>query len=211
MFMQVGPLLLALSLVASLPAALAQPNLRSTFPGRRVGGGTRGECTARVLAHLVPAASVYAPGASGLIGVLEGPSQNPQSVAVTFRQMNSAGSADSARGLELTRTLPASAAGVTLFEVHLKGATVWESSYQCDQGPGDATDPLGVVSSEAPPAVSLLVADSTAVDQVIQKELGALRGLCGQTVARTHLASAFGLADVMGSDWPDQLPIRCLT
>lgn len=48
----------------------AQANPRSTFPGRRVGGGTRGECSARTLVHLVPETSVYAPDASGLVGLV---------------------------------------------------------------------------------------------------------------------------------------------
>ena len=36
-------------------AALAQPDSRNSFPGRRVGGGTRGACTSRLIAHLAPA------------------------------------------------------------------------------------------------------------------------------------------------------------
>ena len=38
----------------------AEPTLsqsRSTFPGRRVGGSTRGECAAREIIHLVPETS----------------------------------------------------------------------------------------------------------------------------------------------------------
>ena len=80
--MRVAPLAVCLALVADASAVMAQPNLRSTFPGRRVGGGTRGECTARVLAHLVPGSSVFAPGASGLIGLVEGPTANPRPVAI---------------------------------------------------------------------------------------------------------------------------------
>ncbi len=58
-------------------ASLAQTNLRSTFPGRRIGGGTRGECTARVLAHLVPRDSVFAPGPALSVALLEGPTPTP--------------------------------------------------------------------------------------------------------------------------------------
>ena len=83
--MRVAPLLIGLAVAAQASAALAQPNLRSTFPGRRVGGATRGECTARVLAHLVPGSSVFAPGAGGLIGLMEGPTANPRPVAISFR------------------------------------------------------------------------------------------------------------------------------
>ena len=207
--MRIAPVLLTLALVAEASAAVAQPNLRSTFPGRRVGGGTRGECTARVLAHLVPGSSVFAP-AAGLIGLLEGPTANPRPVAISFRQMNAAGSSDAARNLLASRDLPASSAGVTLFTVPLKGATVWESSYRCDEAPGDPNDPLAMVSSEAPPAVSLLLTEATPADAALQARLKDLRALCGRTVPRDQLASAFDLADVLsGADWPAQLPVHC--
>ena len=34
----------------------------------------------------------------------------------------------------------------------LKGATVWESSYLCEEGVSDPSDPLAMVSAAAPPA-----------------------------------------------------------
>ena len=37
-------------------------DLRSQFPGRRVGGGTRGECSARYLALIVNPDSIFSPG-----------------------------------------------------------------------------------------------------------------------------------------------------
>jgi len=206
---RVTPLLIGVALTLEASVALAQPNLRSTFPGRRVGGGTRGECTARVLAHLVPGSSVYAP-AGGLIGVLEGPSANPRPVAISFRQMNASGSSDAARKLLANRELPAAAAGVTLLSVPLKGATVWESSYRCEEAPGDPNDPLAMVSSEAPPAVSLLLSDATPADTALQARLKDLKALCGRTISREQLGGAFDLSDVLsGPDWPAQLPVRC--
>lgn len=207
--MRLAPLLLGLTVLLQASAALAQPNLRSTFPGRRVGGGTRGECTARVLAHLVPGSSVYAPGASGLLGILEGPTANPRPVAISIRQVNASGNADAARSLLLQKELPAGAAGVSLFSVALKSASVWESSYRCDEGSPDPSDPLAMVSSVAPPAVSLLLTDVTPADAALQTKLKQLRSLCGKTVAREQLAADFDLRDVISADWPAQLPVRC--
>ena len=208
--MRVAPLLIGLAVVAQASAVLAQPNLRSTFPGRRVGGGTRGECTARVLAHLVPGSSVFAPGPTGWIGLVEGPTANPRPVAISFRQANASGSSDAARTLLAKRELPASTAGVTLLAISLKGASVWESSYQCDAGPGDPSDPLSMVSAAAPPAVSLLLTgDVTPADTALQGKLKGLKALCGKTIAREQLASSFELGDVISSEWPAQLPVRC--
>lgn len=209
--MRLASLLLAAALLAEGSAALAQPNLRSTFPGRRVGGGTRGECTARVLAHLVPGSSVYAPGSAGLIGILEGPSAHPRPVAISLRQMSAAGSTDEARKLLVSRDLPASSAGVTLLNVPLKGATVWESSYRCEEDAADSSDPLAMVSAAAPPAVSLLLVEATPADTALQSRLQSLKSLCGQSVSSQQLASTFDLTDlIQGGGWPSQLPVRCL-
>lgn len=209
--MRSASLLVALALLAQASAALAQPNLRSTFPGRRIGGGTRGECAARVLAHLVPSTSVFAPGAGGLIGLVEGPTANPRPIMATFRQANASGSSAAARELILQRQLPANGPGVTLFNVALKGPTVWESTYACDEGPGDPSDPLAMVSSQTPPAVSLLLADPTPADTALQSKLKGLRSLCGKTIAREQLAADFDLRDVINAEWPEQLPVRCPT
>lgn len=88
------PLSLGLAAPAPLPpgggpdlsgagAALAQkpaadPSRR--FPLRREGGGTRGACAARLLAHLVPPDGHLDPGPDGILGVIEAeaPRQIPQ-------------------------------------------------------------------------------------------------------------------------------------
>ncbi|MFM7674734.1 MAG: hypothetical protein ACKO5F_03925 [Synechococcus sp.] len=205
------PALLALG-VAAAPAAWAQENLRNTFPGRRVGGGTRGECSARVVANLVPSTSVFAPGASRRIGVLEGPTANPRPLRLAFRPLNSSGSADMARTATSLRTLPASPAGVTLVTLPLlKAPTVWESSFACEEGTPDPQDPLAFVQSESPPAVSLLVADtdSTPEDKPLQAALQQLAQACGSTAPREQVARLFGLTDVVTAEWPAALPVRC--
>ena len=92
------------------------------FPGRRVGGGSRGECSA-TLVHLVPETSVYAPDASGLVGLLQGPSNSPVSLQVTLKPED--GSAAS------TEMLAAGPASVVLFDMQAKRPVVWESSFSC--------------------------------------------------------------------------------
>ena len=93
--------------VSGLPEpGLAQANLRNTFPGRRVGGGTRGECSARILAHLVPGSSVYSAGSSGDLAVVQGPTANPVSLTMVFKPK--------AGGASTQRTFPASPAALIL-------------------------------------------------------------------------------------------------
>ena len=198
----------ALALIAADGAVLAQPNLRSTFPGRRVGGGTRGECSARVLANLVPESSVYAPGSGRLLGVLEGPTANPRPVQVSFQpEGSSAGGAAPSR----TLTLAAASAGIVLFRLP-EGALPlrWESTFQCDAATKAGDDPLSFVTASSPPALSLLVADESAPDRKLQLALKSLLKFCGTSVPREQIAQNFGLADTVKGDWPSQLPVRCL-
>lgn len=200
--------LAALALLVDTAAALAQSNQRTSFPGRRIGGGTRGECAARVLAHLVPSDSVFAPGPALTVAVLEGPTANPRPVKLQFRPRDPGGTAT---GAAVERNLPASAVGVTLLKLSaFKGAEVWESSYRCDDPAPVSNDPLSFVESVSPPALSLLVTEVTPADRTIQVGLQRLKGLCGSHVSRGDLAKSFGLEDVMGSEWPERLPVRCL-
>lgn len=187
------------------PVARAQNDLRSTFPGRRVGGGTRGECNARLIVHLVPSSSVFAPGQPGLLGLLQGPSANPRPLELRFRRQVGGGATGE-------RLLAAGGPALVLLpSPALDGPIVWESSYRCDQqiGAGTKADPMQFVDSTSPPALSLLVADSTPADATLQQKMRQLRGRCGATISRQELAATFALTDLLDASWPDQLPVRC--
>jgi len=190
-------------------AALAQESLRNTFPGRRVGGGTRGECSARVVAHLVPATSVFAPGRSGLVGLLQGPSANPRPLVTEVMPFVAVGTTPP-RNQGRQITVPATGAELVLLTPALPSLPrVWESSYQCE-GAAAADDPLAFVQAASPPARSLLVADGTPADQKIQAALQTLKRSCGASVPRDQLVSLFALGDVITTEWPQALPVRCL-
>lgn len=206
---------LALLAAVILPAialpelAMAQPALRSSFPGRRIGGGTRGECSARFLANLVPASSVFSPGAGQLIGLLEGPTASPQPLKLTFAPYRpDAAPVTSGPGVS-QRLLPPSPPSLVLISAPaIKAPTSWESTYSCPEGA--AAGELDFVQSASPPAVSLLLPQPEAADQPIQAALQKLRKACGRSLPLAEIASAFNLADALGSDWPQQLPVRCL-
>jgi hypothetical protein len=165
---------LALATFTAGEALAGSANLRNTAPGRRIGGGTRGECTARLIAHLVPSSSVFAPGSS--------------------------------------RTVPSSGAGLTLVIVPaFQGPTVWETASRCEDAPApvSASTDLDFVTTDAPPALSLLVTEAGSEDAALQRSLKELRSACGSIVDRATVAKAFGLTDLLTSDWPARLPVRC--
>jgi hypothetical protein len=165
------------------------------------------------LAHLVPPASVFAPGASRTLGLLEGPVATPRPVLLEFQPFSSvSGGVDRASLGRTSRDLPASPAGVTLISLaSFSGSMLWESSYRCgyDGPPGEA-DPLAFVDAVAPPALSLLVSDVTPADRPVQEALARLKAACGRAVPRQEVALAFGLEDLISAEWPASLPVRCL-
>jgi hypothetical protein len=153
---------------------------------------------------------VYAPGGAALVGILEGPSAAPRPLLVEFRPSSAAGAVPAGTTAATKRLVAAAPAGITLLTLPgLDGATVWESSYQC--GPTTATTGGGLdfVSTDAPPALSLLVPNGEAEDLPVRARLQALRSACGGSVDRAEVAAAFGLTDVISEEWPQQLPVRC--
>lgn len=200
---------LGVLLAASIVPVSANPDPRSTFPGRRVGGGTRGECTARLLVHLVPENSVFSPGATRWLGLLQGPTQSPKQLMVDLRRLVAAGTLENAQDRLQQLRFPPSTAGVTLFRAPLTKGVVWESSYQCrSTQPGN----LGLEDEtgfDAPPAISLLLDDNTIVDRHIQGQLRDLHGQCNRSVSKEQLITQFNLSSLDLSNWPDDLPVRC--
>ena len=178
-------------------------NSRSTFPGRRVGGGTRGECNARTLIHLVPESSVFAPGSAGTLGLVQGPSSNPFKLTVLFKPED-----DQA---PISRTFAATTASLILIRSgSVSIPTVWESSFECSAD--EAVENHGLhsfIQSSSPPALSLLLPEPEADDQSVQLLLDSLFQRCGSRVPSRETLAQFGLSDVVNEDWPQQLPVLC--
>ena len=176
---------------------------RNTFPGRRVGGGTRGECAARQIIHLVPESSVFAPGSEVLIGWLEGPSPDPRPLEVSLLRQNTSTPV-------LSRSVDS--AGPRLVLLRLPQALalplVWESGYQCADAPAD--DEFGFIGAEGPPAKSLLVEDLLPADSAVQTHLREVLNKCDSTTSLASISRLFELNDVLSSSWPEVLSVVCL-
>ncbi|QNI80667.1 putative conserved secreted protein [Synechococcus sp. RS9909] len=188
-------------LLTALAAVSVQAQSRNAFPGRRIGGGTRGECAARQIIHLVPESSVYTPGATRLIAWLEGPTSDPRPLQLTLRQQDAA---------VFSRTMETGGGPrLVLFSVPATVAfpLVWESSYQCADAP--AADEFGFLGVEAPPAKSLLLKESVSGEAMLSPQLEALQANCGSSIPLQPLAAAFGLEDLISSQWPEMIPVVC--
>ncbi|MFZ4804527.1 MAG: hypothetical protein ACOYLI_07695 [Synechococcus lacustris] len=189
--------LLALALLVGggpFPApSQAQQASSSQFPGRRVGGGTRGECTSRLIAHLLPASNIQgvAQGKAPRIALLEGPAAQTYPLLLNLQGLRSYQLEPMAAGVRLL-TLPP-----------LASETRWESSFLCPGAAGASGDPLGFVTTASPPALSLI-----RPGQPAGPLLDRLAASCGATVPTAELRAVLG-GDPLPGDWPEQLPVRC--
>lgn len=193
------------ALASAASPVSAQEDPRSMFPGRRIGGGTRGECNARIVAHLVPVSSVFAPGETGGLGLVQGPTAQPLSLQVSFRSHS-----EESAERPMVRTFGAAPAAVVLFQNQVTGPTIWESAFDCTATDGAALqDPLAFVQTASPPALSLLMSEAEDGDVRVQKGLTELRRQCGFDVPTQLIMARFGLADLVTPEWPSRLPVRC--
>lgn len=195
-----------------IPTSVDANSLRSSFPGNRVGGGTRGECSARVIIHLVPESGKYDPSFEGsnLIGLLQGPSLNPSPLVITFRPFQSNGDLVQASQFLSTLHVESSDASLVLLrpDYHAQ-SVIWESTYECDQH--DDSGEFGFISSNSPPARSLLTKndDLRSGNLKIAGLLNSWQRLCGTTIITESVFKEFGLDDLLTKQWPTQLPVLC--
>jgi NAD-dependent oxidoreductase involved in siderophore biosynthesis len=185
---------------------------RNSFPGRRIGGGTRGECWSRLFSHLVPANSVHTLGSLPLIAVLEGPAKTPRPLVIELRTVLSSGLPDPYGKVVFKRILLPAPAGITLVSLDkLKQPVAWTSAYFCPDSPAPTDEPLFFVTNGEPPPLSLLLpSDPSPEDRKLWESLTLIYKACGQTFPRQMVKQLFGFGDLVGDDWPDNLPVRCL-
>ena len=196
------------TLFMTVPELSAAP--REAFPGRRVGGGTRGECASRPVVHVVPTSSVFAPGASALIAVFEGPSIDPQPLELILRVASSNGAVDASIDPLFQRVLPAGQNRLILLNIPpAQSPLTWETSYKCGSDTGDGE--FGFITISAPPALSLLVTgEGGQDDQRLQQLLKNLQRSCGGTSALAPIKSELLLGDeVIVGTWSQELKVQC--
>jgi hypothetical protein len=195
-----------------IPTSVDADSLRGSFPGNRVGGGTRGECSARLIVHLVPESGRYDPSSAGsnLIGLLQGPSLNPTPLVITFRPFQASLQIDQASQSLSTLRVKASKASLVLLDSGFDDKSmIWESAYECDQN-GDSGE-FDFITSSSPPALSLLTQTSDLRTGTLKTAelLKSWKSLCGNTITTNSVLNQFGLDDLLNQQWPNQLPVLC--
>ena len=194
-----------------LPSIGQAQSSRSTFPGRRVGGGTRGECASRLIIHLVPKSSQYSVSSNGqdLIGLVQGPSAQPTGLKLTFRPLASNGNEEQSQKKNIAYSLEPNDASVVLFSPKLNKdqSFIWESSFNCRQP--SISGEFDFVTAGSPPALSLLTTESDELNHDVSRTLKEWKNLCGGSIATLDVLKKFEILDLLSNDWPVRLPIYC--
>ncbi len=182
-------------------------SLRNQFPGRRVGGGTRGECSARYIAHLVDFNSFYAPGKTRLIALIQGPSNNPRPIKTKF------GTYIPNKEVEYSYEMTLSNPRASLFLLKapkIKNPIAWSSSFDCDDDNNNDIGLLDFIEETSPPALSLIVNNISKEDINLQRKVLELSNSCGEEINTLDVFNTFKLGDNMnGKNWPNSLEVIC--
>jgi hypothetical protein len=193
------------------PQVVQSDSLHSTFPGRRVGGGTRGECASRIIIHLVPKSSQYSisSDAQALIGLVQGPSESPTGLDLSFRPLRSNGNEEQSQQKRIDFSFKPSDAALILLSPRFKNnqTYIWESSFNCQKS--ILTDEFDFITSGSPPALSLLTTQSNDLTNSVSQILRQLKKSCGGSIDTVDVLKQFGLIDLLSNDWPVRLPIYC--
>ena len=182
-------------------------DLRSQFPGRRVGGGTRGECSARYLAHIVNPDSIFSPGKSGLLAILQGPSTNPKDLITKFGIYNLNKDTEHISEIRLNHPKP------SLFIIpspKINSPISWSSSYDCQTIPTEDVGILNFIDDTSPPALSLLLNEPNDENLTLQNNIVKFSSSCSSTVKTDDVITAFSLQNTINKDdWPLTLDVKC--
>ena len=195
------------SILLGLAAATVAEDLRSQFPGRRVGGGTRGECSARFLAHVATTNSTYSPGESGLLAIIQGPSNNHRPITTKFG--NYSVNKEILYNYELVLNHPN--ASLFIFKIpKIVVETSWSSNYKCSDENTNNFGILDFVEEYSPPALSLLLKKDSIEDLPIQKSILKYSKKCDEKAQTEEIFNEFKLGNnIDKKNWPMDLDIIC--
>jgi hypothetical protein len=175
----------------------AQGDRSRRFPLRREGGGSRGACASRLVAHLVPADGVLDVGPRTILGVIE--AETPEPAPLVLRWSGGEWIGPARRG-----------ASVRLLLLNrLSGAGLWESFPACEGSAEPQAPParsrLGTI---APAPASAPAAQSSAAALDAPTALRDLWRRCGGRVDTAGLLATWDYAH-LADRLPPTLAVLC--
>ena len=209
-------LISALILVSSIfPKYLISQeiNIGSAFPGRRLGGGTRGECSARKIMHLVPDNNILFHNSDGQIALIIGPSSSPKDVKIAFKPYSSPDGNFNGPSPEIDELfISNSSEKIILLNIPKKKFPfTWESAFECSDDNEESFDGFGFdfIQDNSHPAISLIAPESLQKKNNSEDKILWLSKYCGKNISQNELNKKFKINELFDENWSEEISVDC--
>ncbi|MDC3095535.1 hypothetical protein OA409_02625 [Prochlorococcus sp. AH-716-M06] len=188
-------------------------NIGSAFPGRRLGGGTRGECSARKIMHLVPDNNILFHNSDGQIALIIGPSNSPKDVKIAFKPYSSPDGNFNGPSPEIDELfISNSSEKIILLNIPKKKFPfTWESAFECSDDNEESFDGFGFnfIQDNSPPAISLIAPASLQGKNNSEDKISWLSKYCGKKVSQNELNKKFKINELFDENWSEEISVDC--
>ena len=188
-------------------------NIGSAFPGRRLGGGTRGECSARKIMHLVPDNNILFHNSEGQIALIIGPSSSPKDVKIAFKPYSSPDGNFNGPSPEIDELfISNSSEKIILLNIPKKKFPfTWESAFECSDDNEESFDGFGFnfIQDNSPPAISLIAPESLQKKNNSEDKILWLSKYCGKNISQNELNKKFKINELFDENWSEEISVDC--
>ena len=181
----------------------SKSDINDAFPGRRVGGGTRGECSSRFLVNLVNKDNALHIKNFEPIAILMGKSIKSNAIDVTIRNIKN--------NVINNINIPSTDSEIILLKLpHIKADHLLEVKSLCRDVLLES-DPFSIASSVNPPTRSHLIIKNRSKDREIKLALTTMGKSCDSNIKTNSIITTWGLDSRFVEKYklPANLPIKC--
>ena len=178
-------------------------NINNAFPGRRVGGGTRGECSSRLLINLVNKDNALYINKLDPIAILAGKTKTSEAIRISLINDN--------RKVLSSINIPSETSELIIIKSLPIGIDqILEAKPIC-KNDTDNSDPFTIVSSVFPPTKSHLLKNKRNKDKEIKSYLSTMLNKCNTQVEVNQIINMWGLEKGLAEKYnlPENIPIKC--
>ena len=182
-------------------------NIGLAFPGRRVGGGTRGECSARKIMHLVPESNIAFQNELGHFALIIGPSNDPKDININFKEFEET----QKNKIDLNDfKIKASKEKVFLISIPNQDVPfILESSFNCNDNTDMGFD-FNFIQDDSPPAQTLIAPSSYQKSKNEEDKMVWLSKFCDKNISQSSLSEKFQIGDFFDENWAKDIDVTCL-
>ena len=182
-------------------------NIGLAFPGRRVGGGTRGECSARKIMHLVPESNIAFQNELGHFALIIGPSNDPKDININFKEFEPT----QKNAIDL-KDLKIKASKEKVFLISIPSQDVpfiLESSFNCNDNTDMGFD-FNFIQDDSPPAQTLIAPSSYQGNKNKEDKMVWLSKFCDSNISQSSLSEKFQIGEFFDENWEKEINVTCL-